>query len=141
MYSSSLEWPQLLLIYFLSAAPSLPPATCSHSPPFRFIQTPRPPPPVSHPGTSLPHHACVPVMEYCFSNLADRVTIFMYCFSIFISPVPPHPAVPLPSHMLPATVFARASFTCPSGPFLKMPLLCFRFSGKANESQDVRRDP
>lgn len=26
-----------------------------------------------------------PVMGYCFSNLADRGTIFMYCISIFIS--------------------------------------------------------
>lgn len=45
-------------------------------PPFLPLSPPQPPSLTS---------ACIPVMGYCFSNLADRGTIFMYCFSIFIS--------------------------------------------------------
>lgn len=125
MYLSSLEWLQLLLIYFFYlSCPSL-----DHLQSFTFLQV--------YSDLHLPlfltlttslTSACIPVMGYCFSNLADRGTIFMYCFPIFISHAhtPPWSA----THMLLAPHLYEPHLLAPLAAFAKNHYCVFFFGGR-----------
>lgn len=107
-FTSLLDYSDLCLPLFLPLSPPQPPSLTS---------------------------ACIPLMGYCFSNLADRGTIFMYCFSIFIS----HAHIGPWSHTCSLPPSFWVSFTFPYGSFTKIRLYIYLFfSQRANESQEVR---